>query len=94
MTTLPLADASARLAELADEAHRTHEPIEITENGERSVVLLSADEYDSIMETMEILGDRELMDEIRDAKVEAERDGYFTLEQVTEEMRAKGRLPQ
>lgn len=56
-------------------------------------MILSADDYDSIMETLAILSDQELMREVRDADNAAERGEIFTLEEVTEEMRAAGRLP-
>lgn len=61
MTTLPLAEVRANLSKLVDEAVRTHQRIEVTRQGRRAVVMLSADDYDSIMETLEILGDQSLM---------------------------------
>lgn len=93
MSTLPLAEVRAKLSRLVDEAVRTHERIEVTRQGRRAVVILSADDYDSIMETLAILSDRELMREISDAEAEAEAGETYPLEEVTEEMRAAGRLP-
>jgi prevent-host-death family protein len=93
MTTLPLAEVRANLSKLVDEAVRTHQRVEVTRQGRRAVVILSADDYDSIMETLDILGDQELMREIRDAESATERGEVFTLDEVTEEMRAAGRLP-
>jgi antitoxin YefM len=91
MTTLPLAEVRAQLSKLVDEAIRTHERIEVTRQGRRAAVILSADDYDSIMETLAILSDQELLREIRAAEAD---DGHvFTLDEVTEEMRAAGRLP-
>lgn len=93
MTTLPLAEVRANLSKLVDEAVRTHERIEVTRQGRRAVVILSADDYDSIMETLAILSDQDLMRDVRAAEAEAELGELFTLEEVTEEMRAAGRLP-
>ena len=56
-------------------------------------MILSADDYDSTMETLAILSDQELKPEVRDADSAADRGEIFTLEEVTEEMRAAGRLP-
>lgn len=92
MTTVPLAEARAQLSKLLDEAVRTHERIEVTRNGRRAGVLLSADDYDSLIETLDILSDRELMAELRAAEAAAERGEVFTLDEVTESMRAAGRL--
>ena len=93
MATLPLAEVRANLSKLVDEAVRTHERIEVTRQGRRAVVILSAEDYDSIMETLAILSDQDLMREVREAEAEAERGEVFTLDDVTEEMRAAGRLP-
>jgi antitoxin YefM len=93
MTTLPLAEVRANLSKLVDEAVRTHERIEVTRQGRRAAVILSADDYDSIMETLEILSDQELMREVRVAEEEAANGEIFTLDEVTEELRAAGRLP-
>ena len=93
MTTLPLAEVRANFSKLVDEAVRTHERIEVNRQGRRAAVILSADDYDSIMETLAILGDQDLMREVRQADAEAEAGHVFSLDDVTEEMRAAGRLP-
>jgi antitoxin YefM len=93
MTTLPLAEVRANLSKLVDEAVRTHQRIEVTRQGRRAAVILSADDFDSIMETLAILSDPELMREVGEAETEAEIGETYTLEEVTEEMRAAGRLP-
>jgi prevent-host-death family protein len=94
MTTLPLSEVRARLSELVEEAVRTHQRIDITRNGHRAAVLLSADDFDSLEETLEILSDPQLMQEIAEAREQIARGEVYTLEQVEAEMRAKGRLPQ
>lgn len=72
---------------------RTHERVEVTRQGRRAAVILSADDFDSIMETLAILSDQELMREVRAAEAEAEDGQIYTLDEVTEETRAVGRLP-
>jgi antitoxin YefM len=93
-TTVPLAEARANLSQLVDEALRTHERVEITRNGRRAGVLLSAEDYDSIMETLDILSDSEAMADLREADAAIARGEIYTLEQVESEMRAMGRLPE
>jgi len=93
MTTLPLAEVRANLSKLVDEAVRTHQRIEVTRQGRRAAVILSADDFDSIMETLAILSDQELMREVRAAETEAESGEVYSLDEVAEEMRAAGRLP-
>jgi len=93
MTTIPLSDARARLSELVDEAVRTHERVEITRNGRRAAVLMSADDFDSLQETLDILADPEAMRDIEEGRRDLREGRFYTLEEVTAEMRASGRLP-
>ena len=57
MTVLSLADARASLSKHIESAATTHERFEITRNGARVAVLLSADDYDSLVETVDILAE-------------------------------------
>lgn len=65
MTILSLAEARANLSKLVESAVNTQEVFEITRNGVRDAVLMSADEYDSLIETIDILGDEETMVQLR-----------------------------
>lgn len=57
MTTLPLSEAKARLSEIADEVSRTHERVHVTRNGREYVVLVSAEDLESLEATIELLQD-------------------------------------
>jgi prevent-host-death family protein len=92
MTTYPLAEARAQLSRLVDDASRTHERVEITRNGYRSAVLLGADDYDSLIETIDVLSDAELVADVRTALAEAGRGETHTLDEVRAAMAARGRL--
>ena len=52
------------------------------------------EDYDSIMETLAILSDQELMGHVSAAEAETENGQISTLDEVTDEMRAAGQLPQ
>lgn len=93
MTTVPLAEARAQLSKLVDDAVRTHERVEVTKNGRRAAVILGAEDYDSLIETLDILSDRDLVSQLREAEAESERGEVFTLDEVTRSMREAGRLP-
>lgn len=90
MTTLPLAEVRANLSKLVDEAVRTHQRVEVTKNGRRAAVLISADDYDSLIETLEILGDREAMEAIREADADIAAGRVYPLNEVKAELRARG----
>jgi antitoxin YefM len=57
MTTLPLSEVKARLSEIAEEVAATHERVQITKNGRDYVVLLAAEDLESIEATLELLRD-------------------------------------
>lgn len=49
---MSISTAKAKLNELVDDAARTHEHITFTKNGSPAAVLISADEWESIQETL------------------------------------------
>lgn len=59
MTILPLATVRDRLSALVDDVARTHETLTITRNGTPAAIVLSVDDYESIMETLALLNEPE-----------------------------------
>jgi antitoxin YefM len=68
MSTVPLSEAKARLSEIAEEVGRTHERVHITKNGREYVVLLAAEDLESIEATLELLADPQAQEHIRQAE--------------------------
>ncbi|KNX39543.1 prevent-host-death protein [Luteipulveratus halotolerans] len=91
MTTMPLAEVRAQLSRVVDEAIRTHERVEITRNGDRAAVILSADDFDVLQETLDVLSDADAVRDIRVALDEYERGETFTTDEVLQDLRAAGR---
>ena len=91
MTTLSVADARASFSRVVDAASTTHERFEITRNGSRVAVVLGADDYDGLMETLEILADPQLMAEIREADDDIAAGRGRPLDDVVADLRAAGR---
>jgi len=60
MRTIPVSKAKARLSGLLDEVYTTQEAVIITKGGCPEGVLISIDEYESLLETLEILSDPEI----------------------------------
>lgn len=52
MKTVPLSEAKDKLSALVDEAERTHEIVQITKHGRPAAVLMSADDLESLRETL------------------------------------------
>ena len=93
MTRLPIADARAQLLRLIDEATSTHERFEITRNGHRSAVLLSADDYDILQDTIAVLSDPELVSAHAQGRAAIHAGDYLDADQLAQSMREAGRLP-
>ncbi|MGY1702179.1 type II toxin-antitoxin system Phd/YefM family antitoxin [Geodermatophilus sp. SYSU D00766] len=82
MTTLPLSEVKARLSEIAEEVAATHERVQITKNGRAYVVLLAAEDLESIEATLELLSDPEARSRIARAEEEIERGDVLDEAQV------------
>jgi prevent-host-death family protein len=93
MTTLPVAEARARLSKLVEEAASTHERFEITRNGQRVAVLLGADVYDALRETIAVLADSELLRDHLEGMKALEQGESMDQDELAATMRAAGRLP-
>ena len=66
MQTVSYTEARNGLAGLMDTAIRDREPITITRNGAGTVVLLSADEYSAMAETLHLLSTPANADRLRE----------------------------
>lgn len=53
---------------------------------ETSFVVISRDEYDSMKETIEILSDKELMEQVKESKIAKENGKIRSFEDVAEEL--------
>jgi prevent-host-death family protein len=63
--TLSIREARTRLCELADEAQRLGRRFTIPRRGKASVVLMSASEFQSWAETIEVVSDRSILRQLR-----------------------------
>lgn len=65
MTTVTLSEAKAKLARLLGEVTELGEHVLITRSGKPAGVLMSVDDYEGLLETLEILADSELAQDIK-----------------------------
>jgi prevent-host-death family protein len=84
--TITITEGRKGLFKIAEEVQKPDTQYTLTVEGKPSVVLMSADEYDSLMETMEILSDPKIMADIRKAEEEYERGEYCSWEEVKKEL--------
>lgn len=92
MRTLSLAAARIEFSKIIAEVQETSERVDITKNGERAAVILSAEDYDSLLETIDVLSDPSLMEDLKRSRAEAEAGDVYSLEDVKAELKKLGRL--
>lgn len=92
METIPITEAKTRIAELADRVAREHDHFTITRNGRADVMLISVAEYESMQETLDILGDREAVEDLRQSREDFAAGDTYTAEQVRAELEQRRRM--
>jgi len=75
-------EAKSRLPNLVRDLMTKHEIVAITRNGVPSAVLLSMEQFEGLMETIEILSDRKAMRSLRRSLKQAEAGRWVTHERV------------
>lgn len=68
MRTVPLSEAKDKLSALVDEAESTHEVVQITKHGRPAAVLISADDLESLQETIHWLSRPDIHDDLDRAR--------------------------
>lgn len=93
MSHIPLAEVKTHLSEVVQRVSNQHERVTITVHGRPAAVLLSVDDLESLEETIAVLADADLMQQLRES--EAERaaglmESAEDLDAAMEARRARG----
>lgn len=87
MRSIPAAEARRHFSRLMEQAAVAHERFEITRNGLPAAVLLGADDYDSILETLAVLSDSKAVAALEQGIKELDKAEIYTAKQVKADMR-------
>jgi prevent-host-death family protein len=89
---LPISEVKARLPELVTGVEEREEEVVVTRNGKPAAMLVSYAEYERLKETLDVLSDPDLMEQIRDglAEIASGKKG-LTFEEVFGEPLAPSR---
>ena len=80
---LSITEARNNIFELAEQVQRPGAYFTLTEKGRAKAVLMSADEFDSWAETLEVIKDfPNLKEDIKTARAEYKRGDYITLDEL------------
>jgi prevent-host-death family protein len=86
METVPITEAKARIAELAERVAKEHDHFTITRNGRADVMLISVAEYESMRETLDLLSDNEALADLRQSRDDFAAGDIFALGEVRAEL--------
>lgn len=85
MQTLPISKVKDKLNEYVDVVSTTHEHVVITKNGEPAAVLVGADEWESLNETLFWMSRPGILEDIAQAREDLANGNTFTEEQIRAE---------
>ena len=83
--TIPASQAKAHFSKLLKRIKEYHESFAITKRGKVEGVLMSIEEYESLIETLEILSDIEFMKGIQRGLKDKKAEKLYTHEEVFSE---------
>ena len=86
MTTVSATTARANLYDLIDEVSASWKRVGITKRGETKAVLISVEELESWEETNEILADKKLMRDLKQAEKDIKEGRVYDWEDVKKEL--------
>jgi antitoxin YefM len=85
--TVSISELQQQLVELVEKVSHSSDRLVITDRGHAEAVLLSADDFEGLMETVEILSDSALVQQLVEAEAEFASGGGHSLDEVRERLR-------
>lgn len=81
--TLSITEARKNIFKIVADVQKPETHYTLTENGRPKAVILSVEEYDSLVETIEVMQEfPDLQKDIKEAEAEFARGEYVTLEEI------------
>ncbi len=90
--TMSISEGRKRIFEILEEVQKPGVHYTFTENGKSKGVLMSAEEFDSLQETLEILSDPAIAKKIELAEEEYRRGEYVTWSEFKKGIRTKDKV--
>ena len=83
---LPITEARAKLTQIANDLVDSQDTVTVTNRGKPMMTLIGYEMYESIMESLEILSDPELMAQLRQSLREARSGDVIGLDEVERDL--------
>lgn len=88
-STLTVSDARTNLYDMMEEVRKYLRRFVITHHGKPQAVLMPVEDLESWEETLDIISNKKLMKDIRQAEKDFKAGKYYTLEEVEEKIKLK-----
>ncbi|MFA7323847.1 MAG: type II toxin-antitoxin system Phd/YefM family antitoxin [Candidatus Nanopelagicales bacterium] len=85
MRTLPISKFKDQLSELVDAASQTHEQVTITKNGVPAAILIGADEWEEIQETLFWLSQPGIVDDVVQAHTDIDTGAGLSEDEIRQQ---------
>lgn len=89
MTTVPLAEARQNFSALVDEAISTHQRVLVTRNGVPAIWMIADEDFESIMETLDVLADAAAMNDVAQSRKDSTEGRYVTAAEMEKILSAR-----
>jgi antitoxin YefM len=89
MTTVPVAEARQNFSALVDQALTTHQRVLVTRNGVPAIWMIADDDFESIMETLDVLADAAAMRDVAQSRADSEEGKYVTAAEMEKILAAR-----
>ena len=86
INTISIRELRPKLSQVMNNIHKKFDRYVITRRGKPEAIIMSMDDYEGLLETLEIESDPQLMADIRKAEEEMKKGKGKTLEQIHKEL--------
>jgi len=86
VNTISIRELRPKLSKVIDNIHKKFDRYVITRRGKPEVVMMSIDDYEGLLETLEIESDPELMKRLKKAEEDMKKGKGKSLEQIHKEL--------
>jgi len=83
---ISISEARSKIFEIAEKVQKLGQIFTFTENGKPKVVMMSADEYENLIEDIELMKNRKFMAKVERAAEEFAKDEYLSWESVKKDL--------
>ncbi len=80
--TIPLAEAKKQLSAIIKDIEEKYDRFTVTKNGVDKAVIMSSEEYEGLLETLDILSSKEEREAIAKAKMQVRKGKTVSLETI------------